>query len=182
MSKDAVRFYVTYPEQRFVRTNGLSSNWYWRPLSQDRCVSFSDFDLAEQALKWVIGNARSSAAVWTKLGTFTKEVYADDILDRIRDRVYTATHSGGVVFAADNFHYMRERVPRTPPPSCVCVAIAFHLGDAAGLFPARRDIRLFVGNHGTPPYGPNFEDLPEQDDENLVAGSVLRLAAISALG
>lgn len=181
MSKDVVRFYVTYSEPSYAHRDETLVD-RWRPLGQSRCVSFNDFDFAEQSLLWVVGNAWESGAVWTRLGLFAKEVYADDL----RDRTHTAAHSGGVVFAADNFHYMRERVPRTPPPSCVCVAIAFYsavnIFDAVGMRTSRRDIRLFVGNHGTPPDGPQFKDLPAQDDENLVAGSVLRLAALSALG
>lgn len=181
MRKDVVRFYMTYPA-RDVDRPFAAPPVNWRPVNDsNRCLSFDDFAEAERSLKWVIGNAWSSGAVWKYLGkAFSKGFYVipNTLLQR-------------AAVIADMDH-LADRVPKIPPARCVCVAIAFypdpdwHLQEVAHdpgePPPLVRDIRVFVGTHGCGPDGPRFGDLVEQEDENLVNGSVLGMAALSAVG
>jgi hypothetical protein len=88
------------------------------------------------------------------------------------------------LYGSNSYDFMRGRIHKTPTSSCVCVAIVFSavtiLIDQNPL--KSRAFGVFVGTGGQGPQGPQFKDLTLQTEEDLLRPSVLRLAALSAIG
>lgn len=182
---EVVRFYVNTPGRVMDRHNPVG--WrIWQPVqSANRCLSFTDLGAAERALRYVIRKTWTSGMIWKAFPDEAREFYTDFKIPP------------GTVYAPDSLAYMQGRVPKTPPASCVCVAVAFYpdpdwdateavtvdpRGDGYSEPAMIRDTRVFVGVDGKPPDGPRFGDLKPLSDDALLQECVLQFAALSGIG
>lgn len=182
-TKERVRFYMF--SSRPPRAEGVPTTYppstfqarYWAPLHNDTCIVAPNLGTGCQFLRTIVGNFWDAAPIWHSFPSWKRSIIRD-----YEPPPGVVVHPTGELAGS--------HVTRTPPPGCVCVAIAFYPDpewvpqyanptDAPAA--VVRDIRVFVGNEGIPE-GPRFGELEKQDDDLLADGTVLRLAALSAVG